>query len=97
MCSYYFCSVRLLSGHLLGNGCSLTVDHMFSVCILTICNISYLPFGFWGWLWVLIASVPDLCILFTLIKVFYSTLFIDKTPRTQLAREPGDSYIDQDA
>ena len=35
-----------------------------SLCILTICNISYFPFsfGFEGWIWVLIASVPDLCI-----------------------------------
>ena len=30
-----------------------------SLCILTICNISHFLF------WVLIASVPDLCILFT--------------------------------
>ena len=34
-----------------------------SLCILTICNISYFPFGFEGWIWVLIASVSDLCIL----------------------------------
>ena len=30
-------------------------------------------FGFEGWIWVLIASVPDLCILFT----FYVGRFID--------------------
>ena len=35
------------------------------LCILTICNISYFPFWFEGWIWALIASVPDLCILFT--------------------------------
>ena len=27
-------------------------------------------FGFEGWSWVLIASVPDLCILFTFCKLF---------------------------
>ena len=26
-------------------------------------------FGFDGWIWVLIASVPDLCILFTFMKL----------------------------
>ena len=32
---------------------------------LTICNISNSPFWvFWGWIWVLIASVSDLCIYF---------------------------------
>ena len=35
-------------------------DHMFS--FLTILVIS--RFGFEGWIWVLIASVPDLCISF---------------------------------
>ena len=35
-----------------------SVDHMAcSLCILTICNISYFPF------WVLLASVSDPCIL----------------------------------
>ena len=46
-----FSSVRLLSGHLLGNSCSLSVDHMTcSLCILTICNkfINYFPFWFWA-------------------------------------------------
>ena len=37
---------------------------MFSV-YLTICNFSYFRLGFEGWIWVLIASVSDLCILFT--------------------------------
>ena len=49
----------LLSGHLLGISCSL-VDHMFSFVILVISR-----FGFEGWIWVLVASVPDLCILLT--------------------------------
>ena len=30
-------------------------------------------FGFEGWSWVLIASVPDLCILFTFLYVIYAT------------------------
>ena len=49
-------SVSLLSGHLMGNSCS--VVHMFSLyfVILVISR-----FGFEGWIWVLIASVPDLC------------------------------------
>ena len=36
---------------------------MFPVCSVCILVISRL--GFEGWIWVLIASVPDLCILFT--------------------------------
>ena len=54
----------LLSGHLLGNSCS--------VCLFVILAIS--NFGFEGWIWVLIASVPDLCILHTFM-VFYSPCF----------------------
>ena len=38
-----------------------------SLCILTICNISYFPFCFLGLIWVLIASFPDFCIRFTFI------------------------------
>ena len=37
-----------------------------SFCILTICNFIS-RFGFEGSLWVLITSVPDLCMLFTCI------------------------------
>ena len=43
---------------------------MCSLCILTICNISY----FEGWIWCLIPSVPDLCIRFTLICIDTFTL-----------------------
>ena len=42
-----------------------SVNHMLS-CILTICNIRILDIsrsGFEGWIWVLIASGPDICIL----------------------------------
>ena len=34
---------RLLSGHLLGNSCSLVGQYVY---IFTICNISYFPFWF---------------------------------------------------
>ena len=37
-----------------------SVDHVFSLC-LTICNISISRFSFEDLIWVLIASVPDLC------------------------------------
>ena len=47
----------VLSGHLLGKSCSLCRPVCY-LCNLTICNFSYIPF-------VLIASVPGLCILFT--------------------------------
>ena len=51
----------LLSGLLLGNSCSLSWLTICSLSTLTICKFS---FGFEGWIWVLTASVPDLCILF---------------------------------
>ena len=53
---------RLLSGHLLGNRCLLG-SLLFVFLLYVILFIS--RFGFEGWIWVLIASVPDLCILFT--------------------------------
>ena len=40
--------LRLLIGHLLINSCSLGLA-IFSLCILTICNISFSRFGFEGW------------------------------------------------
>ena len=60
----HFSLVRfgLLSGHLT----RLTICFL---CILTICIISNFPFGFEGWIWVLVASVPDLCIMFTVFEV----------------------------
>ena len=56
-----------------------SVDHMFSgiltSCNITICILVISRFGFEGWSWVLIASVPDLCILFTSVKRgFFSSL-----------------------
>ena len=51
---------RLLSGHLLGNSCSLGLPYVvFVFRLFVILVIS--RFGFEGWIWVLIASVPDLC------------------------------------
>ena len=44
--------------------CFSISETICSLCILTICNISYSRFGFEGLIWVLIASVPDRTILF---------------------------------
>ena len=41
----------------------LTNTFFFVFCLFVILVISH--FGFEGWIWVLIASVPDLCILLT--------------------------------
>ena len=38
---------RLLSCHILGNSCSFGLLYVL-FCILSICNISYFPFWFWG-------------------------------------------------
>ena len=43
-----------------------SVDHMFSLYLLFVILVIS-RFGFEGWIWVLFASVPDLCILFTFI------------------------------
>ena len=54
----------LLSGHLFGNSCSLGWPCVLIVfCLFVILVIS--RFGLEGRIWVLIASVPGLCILFT--------------------------------
>ena len=55
----------LLSGHLLGNTELLTrlTYVLFVFCLFVILVIS--RFGFEGWIWVLLSSVSDLCILFT--------------------------------
>ena len=55
---------QLLSGHLLGLSAHF-VDHMFSLYFDCLLYIVISRFGFKGWSWVLIASVPDHCILFT--------------------------------
>ena len=59
---------RFLSGHILGNSCSLGWLYvLFVVWLIVISVIS--RFDFKGWIWVLIASVPDLCIHFTFYEV----------------------------
>ena len=61
-----FSSVWVAECHLFGKQL-LTRLTICSPCkkIQYICNFSYFLFGFEGWIWVLIASVPDHCILFT--------------------------------
>ena len=44
------------------------VDNMFSFVFWLIVILVISRFGFEGWLWVLMASVPDLCILFTFLR-----------------------------
>ena len=65
----FVCSCFFSSGSVAGwppfGGRLLTRLTICSLCILTICYISFSRFGFEVWIWVLIASVPDLCILFT--------------------------------
>ena len=48
----------------------LTRLNICSLFILTICNFSYFPFWFEGWIWVLIASFPGLCIYFSFFLKF---------------------------
>ena len=36
-----------------------------SLCIMSVCNFSYFPFGFEGRIWVLITPVPGHCFIFT--------------------------------
>ena len=54
----------LLGGHILGNSGSLRWSYV--LCVFRLFVILVISrFGFDGWIWVLIASVPGLCILFT--------------------------------
>ena len=46
-----------------------SVDHMFSFVFLLFVILVISRFGFEIWIWVLSASVPDLCILFTFMNV----------------------------
>ena len=63
MCSYYFSSVWVAEWPPFGT----ELLTRLTICYLCILTIFYLRFGFDGWIWVLIVSVPDLCILFTFI------------------------------
>ena len=74
MCIHIFFLIlfRVLSGHLLGKKLLIRLT-ICSFCILTICNFSYFPLGFEGWICALIASVPVLCIPFRiLLKITYA-------------------------
>ena len=60
VCSYYFSSVSVAEWPPLGKWL-LTRMTICSLCISSICNINFTRFGFEGLIWVLVASVPDLC------------------------------------
>ena len=70
------------AAHLVG----LTI---YPLCILTICNYSFPVFGFEGWIWVLIASVPGLCILLTYKN---SCIHIDKLEHASKTFETSANY-----
>ena len=72
MCSLYFSSVSVSEWPPFGIELLTRLAVCF-FCILTICNIVISRFGFEGWIWVLIASVPDLCILFTSVPFWPNT------------------------
>ena len=42
-----------------------SVDHLFSLYFELFVILVISRFGFEGWIWILMPSVPDLCILFT--------------------------------
>ena len=54
-----------LRGHLLGNS-SLGRQYVFFVFWLFLVLVVS-RFGFGGWIWILIASVPEFCVLFTFV------------------------------
>ena len=60
---------RLLSGHFLGQ--LLTRLTVCSLCIMSICNLSYFPFCFEGWILVLIVAVPGHCLPFTFTDLLF--------------------------
>ena len=65
MCSFIFSSASVAEWPPFGKKL-LTQLTISAPCILAICNISFTVFGFEGWIWGLIASVPDLCFLLML-------------------------------
>ena len=65
MCSYNFSSVLVAEWPPFGEIAAGSVDHMFSFVFCLFVVTSH--FGIESWIWVLVASVPDLCTLLTFI------------------------------
>ena len=70
----YLVRFGLLSGNFWERD-SHSVDHMLSVFIVFVILVISC-FSFEGWIWVLIASVPDLCMLFTSIIESFNIEYI---------------------
>ena len=66
-----FSLVWFLSGHFFLEIVAHSVYHMFSKIILTFLLLVISCFGVEGWILVLIALIPDLCILFILTRTLY--------------------------
>ena len=67
-CVYILARFLLLSCHLLGKTSSLGLQLCF-LCVLLFVILDISIFCFEGLIWVRIASVPGLCIIFTLIPL----------------------------
>ena len=63
--TFHLTCVHIIFSHLLDDSCSIGCPHVLFVFLLFVVLVIS-RFGFEVWSWVLIASVPDLCILFTL-------------------------------
>ena len=75
MFSYYLSSVSVAEWPPFGKKAAHSIDHMFHLCFdYVILVLSH--FDFEGLIWVLIASVPDLCIRFASIEARTLKLFI---------------------
>ena len=61
MCSYYFSLVSVVKWPPFGeiHVDAHSADHMLSFLFSLFVNLVISRFGFEGWIWVLIASVPD--------------------------------------
>ena len=69
-----FSSVSVAGWPPFGGGCSLgwrCVLLVFWLCVILVIS----RFAFEGWIWILIASVPDLCIHFTFLMLALRALF----------------------
>ena len=64
----------LLSGHFSGNSYSLGTPYVLIVFLLFVILVIS-RFGFGGWIWVLIASVPVLCILILSYTIIEEVLY----------------------